>query len=439
VLNIIKSNTEMNVINRTFVITENGIPCSLKTHNTDYISVGRQQINDQGIRPNDIMLFPTDPSISRSHFKIFHKEYFNKIKSFQRLSEVFSLLSKSYLNPDLIYDILKYIKPKPTSFMIEDVGTIYGTYVKVPSFSLHNCLINLYLILSHGCPFEFSLQTLAHFNEHRMHNTLSENYILDNFLDIANFPKLNSLTYISLFERTIGLKIDLSIKGLLKENNTIIVPGSVFLSSSKSGYIIPATGSYEDMIRYMEKDYKTYGEGFNSTVCLICNQRLLRSMKYDNYSKTYKTIIPKEVFYTECKHLMNCCDMAYFVELAGDPCGVMTRPNDAIFVYWKGDPCFEFNHMPGFLVGNDNTCSYIIESEGYGLIYCYQGVWMISDLTKFIRPNVYYSHSYYGLWQCVSLDKSINHRWGPRKFEVKSGDEIKVSETVFKVKVIIDN
>jgi hypothetical protein len=75
-LEITKSNVNLSSINTTFVIMKDGLATSQRSKANDYISIGRQQINDDGLRPNDIMLFPTDPSISRSHFKILYKSFF---------------------------------------------------------------------------------------------------------------------------------------------------------------------------------------------------------------------------------------------------------------------------------------------------------------------------------------------------------------------------
>jgi len=96
-LQIIKSNVSLNSISTSFIITSDGLASSQRSKNNEYISIGRQQINDDGIRPNDIMLFPTDPSISRSHFKILYKSFFfEQNLFFEKLQILLNILYTNY-------------------------------------------------------------------------------------------------------------------------------------------------------------------------------------------------------------------------------------------------------------------------------------------------------------------------------------------------------
>lgn len=55
----------------------------MKNLNRDITTIGRQQTNQDMIRPNDIMLLPTYSSLSRSHLTIYHKTFFDEIKKYK--------------------------------------------------------------------------------------------------------------------------------------------------------------------------------------------------------------------------------------------------------------------------------------------------------------------------------------------------------------------
>ena len=63
-------NVDLRCVNTSYIIGENGLNCSMKNYNRDVTTIGRQQINQEMVRPNDIMLFPTDSSLSRCHLTV---------------------------------------------------------------------------------------------------------------------------------------------------------------------------------------------------------------------------------------------------------------------------------------------------------------------------------------------------------------------------------
>ena len=102
------------------------------------LTIGRQQINDLGMRPNDIMLNPTDASLSRSHSRIIYNQgllkkinltddYLAFFMGYHPRLGAFSPLRK--VSRDILTYIWEFMKPR-RQFFATDNGTIYGTYVK---------------------------------------------------------------------------------------------------------------------------------------------------------------------------------------------------------------------------------------------------------------------------------------------------------------------
>ena len=94
------------------------------------------------------MLNPTDPSISRSHVKLYYKSFFKEIERYKE--NIYLILRKnkkskySFLSKEIFYGIILYLKKK-INIKIEDKGTIYGTYVKINQINFKNIIINFYL------------------------------------------------------------------------------------------------------------------------------------------------------------------------------------------------------------------------------------------------------------------------------------------------------
>ncbi len=110
----------------------------------NFISIGRQQINENGERPNDIMMYPTDPSISRSHCKIYYKEYFDSLKvKDKEFSSIFMMTHPRFgksspgrlLGSEILSNVYSFLNTSPC-LRLSDNGTIYGTYIKVRPFDL---------------------------------------------------------------------------------------------------------------------------------------------------------------------------------------------------------------------------------------------------------------------------------------------------------------
>ena len=121
-------NVDLRCVPNSYIIGENGLNCSMKNHNRDVTTIGRQQINQDMIRPNDIMLFPTDSSLSRCHLTIYHKAFFDEIKKYKIDVDTTIRISKksrySCLPQQIWYGIIHFLTPR-LCLEIQDQGTTY--------------------------------------------------------------------------------------------------------------------------------------------------------------------------------------------------------------------------------------------------------------------------------------------------------------------------
>jgi hypothetical protein len=473
ILKILKSNAPLTMINTTFVIKENGLELSQKTHGQNYISIGRQQINEQGIRPNDIMLFPTDPSISRSHFKIYYKSYFNSLKEVKEGSELLIkyILSKSCQKINNFYkniltsdicNILKYLKPVKR-LMIEDNSTIYGTYVKVREFTLQRFLLVYYVMLKnkivdikysptkeYPCSCKNVVKILFDMKHNKPNQIfwLRKELLLNKYLSIMDNEKC-LYKYLSENYKLSKYQSDYEI---LNKNCKILTENSVFLVNSKSGFIISCIGSINKVVEAVKIEYQEsqMNDAFVPFIELISLIRVFDEQKFDPCSRNFKMIITKEqflaLFSNEIYQLnslyLNNFSFLYFIETSGDPCGIMNRTNEIIFIssrspnFQGNSQSINFSGIVGYLIGNNEHSSYLmnIESDIFLSYYPFSDAWLMWDLTMFLSQEVYDSTTYHFIWECISKDKRNTNRFTPVFYPIKNKDEIKVSETIMSIK-----
>jgi len=113
---------------------------SLRTYTDGDITIGRQYINENGIRPNDILLPVSDLAISRTHCRLIYKYGFSsgcRREIPQTWLEFCKLLSQKYVNKgrhflpnELRRIIMSYLK-EPRQFYVQDLGSVHGTYLKI--------------------------------------------------------------------------------------------------------------------------------------------------------------------------------------------------------------------------------------------------------------------------------------------------------------------
>lgn len=137
----------------TFLVTPRGMVGSLRTppaveefHGD--ITIGRQAINEEGMRPNDITLSISDLAISRTHCRIIYNYGFKSIKrkmqaewlEFSKLFVHNRMAHKHVYLPVHIRKLILSYLITPRHFYIQDMGSTHGTYVRMtdePSLKQH--------------------------------------------------------------------------------------------------------------------------------------------------------------------------------------------------------------------------------------------------------------------------------------------------------------
>jgi len=278
----------------------------------------------------------------------------------------------------------------------------------------------------------------------------NENNIFDNNLYLKN---------LEFFKMHIGsctrnrLKNSESLNEIFNENNFTIKNESVFLNSAKSGFIISKIGNFEEIIKAVNLEWhEFYNENSFQKVEIISFDKIFNFQKIDFNSKEFKGELDKiqlitinNSYYSQENKSsnLNLSDFSflYLIEISGDPCGIMNRNREFIFAISKkqkivNQKLFAFNYRAGFLLGNDVNCSVSNrdwEAQTFLTFDVFFEKWILSDLTCFLKPIIYYSKDYHGLWMCISPDKRSINRFSPQKYPVKTGDEIKISETIMTV------
>lgn len=130
-LRIVQSDVPLEAITTQYYVTPRGVLGSLRRSSED-VMIGRQIVNEHGLRLNDIVLCPTDTSISRQHARINYKDYFHIGHSDLTNFYMFQLISKHHdwkLPTDLAKWIWACLRPSRRLY-ISDMGTILGTFIK---------------------------------------------------------------------------------------------------------------------------------------------------------------------------------------------------------------------------------------------------------------------------------------------------------------------
>lgn len=138
VTQVVRSSVDPNGSPVVYNVSLQGVQGSLRTPQDGYVNVGRQQLNEYGQRPNDIVLPASDRAISRSHCRFNYQHCFRgrelspQLVAFlmaghQRLGSgsVFNVLPQH-----LFYYIYSFFK-EPYVLWLSDLGSVCGTYLKV--------------------------------------------------------------------------------------------------------------------------------------------------------------------------------------------------------------------------------------------------------------------------------------------------------------------
>ena len=488
-------NVDLRCVPNSYIIGENGLNCSMKNHNRDVTTIGRQQINQDMIRPNDIMLFPTDSSLSRCHLTIYHKNFFDEIKKYKVDVDTTIRISKkskySCLPPQIWYGIIHFLKPR-LCLEIQDQGTIYGSYVKINEMSVVNLLINAYILLSDSRGNLFSFFKSDFMYSHPANNNRF-NYIIYNkpFIN-GNLDQINSMPINQVLQKIFyelkkspSINICNNIKDYLNKNlnniinnpygeeftyvtlfnqvNKILKPNQFFLTSSHSGLIIENIGNLGQILQNIFLKYNNFQNMYQNNdsinqigVSILSIGKVNNSQKIEQNSKMYISNYNSVLELPSINTFENSLNekAIQLIETEGDPCGIMNHIRiiilvDTLFRYQDSCNVFSLLFQRGFILGkNKYTCLYcpLLDCN----IFIYYSIqakcWAINEVSNLFNSsnessnngnninNNFINEQYFGLYLCTSDDKGYDDRFKQKKYCVKHGDKIKISDTVLEVR-----
>ena len=480
-------NVDLRCVPNSYIIGENGLNCSMKNHNRDVTTIGRQQINQDMIRPNDIMLFPTDSSLSRCHLTIYHKNFFDEIKKYKADVDTTIRISKrskySCLPQQIWYGIIHFLKPR-LCLEIQDQGTIYGSYVKINEISVFNLLINAYILLSdsRGDLFSFFKRDFMYnINNKYNNNEIYNTPFINGNLDQINSMPINHVLQKIFYElkKSSPMNICNNIKEYLNKNlnnilnnpygeefnyqtlfnqvNKVLSPNQFFLTSSHSGLIIENIGNLGQILHSIQLKYSNYQNMYQSndsitqiSVSILSIGKICNCQKLDENSKIYTANFNSVMDLPSINNFESFINerAIELIETEGDPCGVMNHIRiiilvDTLFRFKENSNAFSILFQRGFIFGKNKYTfldSPLLDCNIF-IFYSIQAkCWAISEVSNLLNysgdnnGNNIVNEQDLGLYLCTSDDKGYDDRFKQKKYCVKQGDKIKISDTVLEVR-----
>ena len=480
-------NVDLRCVPNSYIIGENGLNCSMKNHNRDVTTIGRQQINQDMIRPNDIMLFPTDSSLSRCHLTIYHKNFFDEIKKYKADVDTTIRISKrskySCLPQQIWYGIIHFLKPR-LCLEIQDQGTIYGSYVKINEISVFNLLINAYILLSdsRGDLFSFFKRDFMYnINNKYNNNEIYNTPFINGNLDQINSMPINHVLQKIFYElkKSSPMNICNNIKEYLNKNlnnilnnpygeefnyqtlfnqvNKVLNPNQFFLTSSHSGLIIENIGNLGQILHSIQLKYSNYQNMYQSndsitqiSVSILSIGKICNCQKLDENSKIYTANFNSVMDLPSINNFESFINerAIELIETEGDPCGVMNHIRiiilvDTLFRFKENSNAFSILFQRGFIFGKNKYTfldSPLLDCNIF-IFYSIQAkCWAISEVSNLLNysgdnnGNNIVNEQDLGLYLCTSDDKGFDDRFKQKKYCVKQGDKIKISDTVLEVR-----
>ena len=486
-------NVDLRCVQNSYIIGENGLDCSMKNHDRDVTTIGRQQINPDMIRPNDIMLFPSDSSLSRCHLTVYHKKFFEEINNYKKKVDITLRISKrskfSFLPVQIWFGIIHFLKPK-LCLEIQDQGTIYGSYVKIDGLSVVNLLINTYILLSDSRGDLFNFFKSDFMYNQIVNNFETEQLIYNSRFVNGNLEQINSMPIIQVIQkifyelrRSSTKTVCKNIKEYLNKNlnnfllnpygdefayeslfnkaNKVLKANQFYLTSANSGLIVSSVGNLGNILSDILFKYNNFqnllqdNDVFHQiTVSILSIGKICPEQKLEQNSRIYS------VNYTSINDLpsINTFDgylnekAIQLIETEGDPCGHMSNIRliilvDTLFRDESNSNAFSILFQRGFVLGkNKYTCLHCpLFDCNLFISYSIQAkCWAINEVSNLFRNNNnsgnnsnnnnYINEQFFGLYLCTSEPKGYDNRFKEKKYCVKQGDKIKISDTVHEVK-----
>ena len=484
-------NVDLRCVQNTYIIGENGLDCSMKNHDRDVTTIGRQQINPDMVRPNDIMLFPSDSSLSRCHLTLYHKKFFEEINDYKKKVEITLRIGKkskySSLPVQIWFGIIHFLKPR-LCLEIKDQGTIYGSYVKIDGLSVVNLLINTYILLSDSRGDLFNFFKSDFMYSQTVNNFEMEKIIYNSHFVNGDLEKINSMPIIQVIQkifyelrrsstRTVCNNIkeylnknldnfllnpygdEFAYESLFNKANKVLKSNQFYLTSANSGLIVSCVGSLGDILSDILFKYNNFQNLYQDndvfhqiSVSVLSIGKICSQQKLEQNSRVYSAI------YNSISELpcINSFDgylnerAIQLIETEGDPCGHMTNIRiiilvDTLFRDQSNSNAFSILFQRGFILGkNKYTCLHCpLFDCNIFISYSIQAkCWAINEVSNLFRnnnnsnnnSNNYINEQFFGLYLCTSEPKGYENRFKEKKYCVRQGDKIRISDTVLEVK-----
>ncbi|MFM7858372.1 MAG: hypothetical protein ACKO96_42250, partial [Flammeovirgaceae bacterium] len=130
-------------------------------------------------------------------------------------------------------------------------------------------------------------------------------------------------------------------KKLMKvfDKNTQLLSDEMnFLFDSKAGFVVLSIGSFEKAVNSVNMLVEDFRSECNEFIEIKSNEKLFNNQSFDISSKIFKLIINKSELLTLTPSQLiqlNSYSFLYLVLTLGDPCGIMNRGNEYLFVTRK--------------------------------------------------------------------------------------------------------
>jgi hypothetical protein len=251
---------------------------------------------------------------------------------------------------------------------------------------------------------------------------------------------------------------EFAYESLFNKANKVLKSNQFYLTSANSGLIVSCVGSLGDILSDILFKYNNFQNLYQDndvfhqiSVSVLSIGKICSQQKLEQNSRVYSAI------YNSISELpcINSFDgylnerAIQLIETEGDPCGHMTNIRiiilvDTLFRDQSNSNAFSILFQRGFILGkNKYTCLHCpLFDCNIFISYSIQAkCWAINEVSNLFRnnnsnnnSNNYINEQFFGLYLCTSEPKGYENRFKEKKYCVKQGDKIKISDTVLEVK-----
>ena len=236
-------------------------------------------------------------------------------------------------------------------------------------------------------------------------------------------------------------------------------PNQFFLTSNHSGLIIENIGNLGQILEsiYTKYNFQNMYQNNDSftqiSVSILSIGKICASQKLESNTKIHIANFTSVLELPGINSFENFLNekAIQIIETEGDPCGVMNHIRiiimvDTLFRFIENCNVFSILFQRGFIFGkNKYTCMHcpLLDCN----IFIYYSIqakcWAINEVSNMVNNsgennnggnNNIINEQYFGLYLCTSDDKGYEDRFKQKKYCVKQGDKIKISDTVLEVR-----